>query len=72
MAVAAAVRSNPVLRNFFANCGRAEKYFKSALTACMRKLLVILNVVLRCEISWQTHLRSPPPLQPFGPYRRCS
>src|SRR5438309_3609978 len=51
MAVVAAVRSN---QNFYAQLRARGKYPKSALTACMRKLLVILNAMLRSKISWQT------------------
>ncbi len=54
MAVVAAVRSNPVIKNFYAHLRARGKYPKSALTACMRKLLVILNAMLRSKISWQT------------------
>src|SRR6266403_6169703 len=54
MAVVAAVRFNPVIKNFYAQLRARGKYPKSALTACMRKLLVILNAMLRSKISWQT------------------
>ena len=54
MAVVAAVRSNPVIKNFYAQLRARGKYPKSALTACMRKLLVILNARLRSKLSWQT------------------
>jgi len=54
MAVVAAVRSNPVIKNFYAQLRARGKYPKSALTACMRKLLVILNAMLRSKMSWQT------------------
>jgi transposase len=54
MAVVAALRSNPVIKNFYAQLRARGKYPKSALTACMRKLLVILNAMLRSTISWQT------------------
>src|SRR6202171_2974740 len=54
MAVVAAVRSNPVIKNFYTQLRARGKYPKSALTACMRKLLVILNAMLRSKISWQT------------------
>src|SRR5467141_3143641 len=54
MPVVSAVRSNPVIKNFYAQLRARGKYPKSALTACMRKLLVILNAMLRSKISWQT------------------
>jgi transposase len=52
MAVVAAVRSNPVIKNFYAQLRARGKYPKSALTACMRKLLVILNAMLHNNTHW--------------------
>jgi len=52
MAVVSAVRSNPVIKNFYAQLRARGKYPKSALTACMRKLLVILNATLRNNTHW--------------------
>src|SRR6266568_3181798 len=43
MATVSAVRSNPVIKNFYTQLRARGKYPKSALTACMRKLLVILK-----------------------------
>jgi transposase len=54
MAVVAAVRSNPVIKNFYAQLRARGKYPKSALTACMRKLLVILNAMIHNQTPWQT------------------
>ena len=54
MAVVAAVRSNPVIKNFYAQLRARGKYPKSALTACMRKLLVILNTMLHNKTQWHT------------------
>jgi Transposase IS116/IS110/IS902 family len=54
MAVVAAVRSNPVIKNFYTQLRARGKYPKSALTACMRKLLVILNAMLHNKTPWQT------------------
>jgi transposase len=52
MAVVAAVRSNPVIKNFYSQLRARGKYPKSALTACMRKLLVILNAMLHNQTHW--------------------
>jgi transposase len=52
MAVVPAVRSNPVIKNFYAQLRAHGKYPKSALTACMRKLLVILNAMLHNKTHW--------------------
>jgi len=54
MAVVAAVRSNPVIKDFYAQLRARGKCPKSALTACMRKLLVILNAMLHNQTPWQT------------------
>jgi transposase len=60
MAVVSAVRSNPVIKNFYAQLRGRGKYPKSALTACMRKLLVILNAMLHNKTNWQTPALSSP------------
>jgi transposase len=54
MAVVSAVRSNPVIKNFYAQLRARGKYPKCALTACMRKLLVILNAMLHNHTHWHT------------------
>jgi transposase len=54
MAVVAAVCSNPIIKNFYTQLRARGKYPKSALTACMRKLLVILNAMLHTQTHWQT------------------
>lgn len=53
MATVSAVRCNPVLRSFFARLCGAGKPKKVALTACMRKLLTILNAMLQSRTPWQ-------------------
>ena len=53
-AVVSTVRSNPVIKNFYAQLRAREKYPKFALTACMRKLLVILNAMLHSNTHWYT------------------
>ncbi|HEY4367085.1 MAG TPA: IS110 family transposase, partial [Steroidobacteraceae bacterium] len=45
-------RHNPVLRVFYERLLRAGKRKKVALVACMRKLLTILNVMLKEGRSW--------------------
>src|ERR1019366_7735975 len=54
IATVAGVRSNPVIKNFYAQLRARGKYPKSALTACMRKLLVILNAMVHHQTPWQT------------------
>lgn len=48
-----AARFNPVIRSFYHRLCRAGKAKKVAITACMRKLLVILNAMLKHRTSWR-------------------
>ena len=45
-------RRNPVIRDFYLRLLAAGKPKKMALVACMRKLLVILNAVLKDGTYW--------------------
>lgn len=56
MAALVASRHNPVIRAFFARLLAAGKPKKVALTACIHKLLLILNAILAQRTPWQ-----PPP-----------
>lgn len=53
MAALAAIRCNPVIAPFYKRLRAAGKPGKLALTACMRKLLIILNAILRDKKPWQ-------------------
>jgi hypothetical protein len=46
-------RFNPKIRGFADRLERAGKPFKVVLTACMRKLLTILNAIVRQGAPWQ-------------------
>jgi transposase len=60
MAALAATRFNPVIRAFYQRLLAAGKPKKLALTACMRKLLTILNAMLKHRTPWQqNHALSP-------------
>ena len=52
-AVAAARGSNPVIASFYRRLRLAGKPAKLALTACMRKLVVTLNAMLRTNTAWR-------------------
>jgi len=52
MATLSAVRYNPVIAEFYQRLLRAGKAKKLALVACSRKLLVILNAMLRDNRPW--------------------
>jgi len=53
MAATAARRFNPTIKAFYLRLRAAGKNYKVALTACMRKLLVILNTMLKNQISFK-------------------
>jgi len=53
MAALVASRFNPVIARFYRRLLAAGKPKKLALTACMRKLLVILNAIIRDQKPWQ-------------------
>jgi transposase len=53
MATLAATRFNPVIRRHYQNLVDVGKRKKVALVACMRKLLTILNAMLRDGKSWK-------------------
>jgi transposase len=53
MGTVAAVRWNPIIRSFFLRLLKAGKSKKVALTACMRKLLVMLNAIIASNKPWK-------------------
>ena len=56
MAALVASRHNPVIRAFYQRLVAAGKPKKVALVACMRKLLTILNAMLKHKTPWQSPL----------------
>lgn len=56
MAALTARRSNPHIRAFAQRLEAAGKPFKVVLTACMRKLLVILNALVKNNLPWNPKL----------------
>jgi transposase len=52
MATLSASRHNPVIRIFYERLIKAGKKKKVAIVACMRKLLTILNAMLRDRKHW--------------------
>jgi len=52
MATLTATRFNPVIKAFYQRLLAKGKVKKVALTACMRKLLVILNSMIKKQRSW--------------------
>ena len=54
MSALVAVRHNPMLQAFYERLCAAGKAKKVALTACMRKLLTILNAMAKHQTPWQS------------------
>jgi len=58
MSVVAGIRFNATIRKFYKHLRAAGKAPKVALVACMRKLLVILNAILRSQQPWTSAANS--------------
>ena len=56
MGALSAIRCNPVIRAFYQRLVAAGKQHKLALTACMRKLMTILNAIVKNRTPWQNKL----------------
>lgn len=52
MAATVAIRHNPVIKVFHSRLIAAGKPKKVAIVACMRKLLTIVNAMLRVQVAW--------------------
>ena len=59
MGTLAATRCNPVIQPFYQRLLTAGKSKKLALTACMRKLLTILNIMVRNGQHWSPTIGTP-------------
>jgi transposase len=53
MSVVAGIRFNVTIREFYKHLTASGKTPKVALVACMRKLLVILNAMLKSQQRWR-------------------
>jgi transposase len=51
-----AIRFNPIISRFYERLRTAGKPPKVAITACMRKLLIILNAIVRKNTPWVLHI----------------
>jgi len=56
MSVITGIRCNPMIRTFYERLRDPGKPGKVALVACMRKLLTILNAMIRDRRPWQSEL----------------
>jgi len=54
MAAFTGIRHNPVIKEFYERLTAKGKLFKVVMTACMRKLLSIINVMVRDNTPWKT------------------
>ena len=53
MAMLSAIQCNPVMKRFYNRLVSEGKHKKVALTACMRKMMTILNAMIRDGRAWQ-------------------
>jgi transposase len=56
MGTLAATRCNPAIKRFYDRLLADGKQKMVALTACMRKLLTILNAIVRTGVKWNPEL----------------
>jgi len=54
MATISAMRFNPVIKRFAQRLAAVGKAFKVVMIACMRKLLTILNVMVKNNEHWRS------------------
>jgi transposase len=59
MAALTATRYNPIIKAFYHRLCGAGKARKVALTACMRKLLIILNSMVKHQQTWAPNVQHP-------------
>ena len=71
MASMSAIRCNPVLAGFYHRLRAAGKPGKVALVATMRKLLTILNTILKRKLPWNPKAASTP-ASPSRPARAAA
>lgn len=53
MAMMCTIQHNPIMKSFYNKLVAQGKHKKVALTACMRKLMTILNAMVRDRKHWQ-------------------
>lgn len=53
MAALSATKHNPVIKKFYERLMKKGKPFKVAITACMRKMITIMNVMVRSASPWR-------------------
>lgn len=53
MAMLSAIQHNPVIKGFYTRLVENGKHKKVAITACMHKMITILNAMVRDDRAWQ-------------------
>ncbi len=53
MAMLSAIQCNPVFKDFYERLKAQGKLPKVALIACMRKMIVVLNTMIKNQESWR-------------------
>lgn len=53
MAMMSAIQSNPVFKETYQRLVKAGKPKKVAIIACIRKMVVVLNSMLRDGVMWE-------------------
>ena len=64
MATLCAIRCNPMLKQTYIRLRKLGKLAKVAITACMRKLLIVLNSLLKTGQAWRNVLEMQSELAP--------
>jgi transposase len=54
MAMMSAIQHNPLIKRFYQKLVASGKHKKVALTACMRKMVTLLNAMVRDNQEWKT------------------
>ena len=55
MAMLSAIQCNPIMKKFYKKLVEQGKHKKVALTACMRKMMTILNAMVRDNCEWKAN-----------------
>lgn len=53
MAMLSSIQYNPIIKAFYTKLVANGKHKKVALTACMRKMMTILNAMVRDDLEWK-------------------
>jgi len=56
MSMLTSIQHNPVIKNFYQRLVAEGKHKKVALTACIRKMIIILNAMLRDGTNWNEQM----------------